>query len=86
MGTGSTTSVRDEFIADGAQSLTLYPYNNYIQSNITGSQYSLHTPHSFPDNFEIHMLNHLYTNTSSQTNTPNNNSGKFISPRIKYLK
>ena len=78
--------VQDEVNSAVAQAHTSYSYDNHIQSNIADSQYSLHTPHYFPDNFEIPMLNHSHTNTSSQTYTPTTNSGKLNSPSIKYLK
>ena len=61
----NTTPVQDEINSAVAQVLTSYTYDNSFQSNITDSHHSLHTPHSFPDNFEIPILNHTYSNTSA---------------------
>ena len=86
----NTTPVQDEINSAVAPILTSYTYDNSFQSNITDSHHSLHTPHSFPNNFEIPMLNHTYSNTSappSQVTDPVNHtslSTKF--PKVKYYK
>ena len=86
----NTTPVQDEINSAVAQVLTSYTYDNSFQSNITDSHHSLHTPHSFPDNLEIPMLNHTYSNTSAPpsqvTDLVNHTSLSTKFPKVKYYK
>ena len=86
----NTTPVQDEINSAVAQVLTSYTYDNSFQSNITDSHHSLHTPHYFPDNFEIPMLNHTYLNTSAPpsqvTDLVNHTSPSTKFPKVKYYK
>ena len=86
----NTTPVQDEINSAVAPILTSYTYDNSFQSNITDSHHSLHTPHSFPNNFEIPMLNHTYSNTSAPpsqvTDLVNHTSPSTTFPKVKYYK
>ena len=84
----NTTPVQDEINSAVAPILTSYTYDNSFQSNITDSHHSLHTPHSFPDNFAIPMLNHTDSNTSAPpsqvTDLVNHTSLSTKFPKVKY--
>ena len=86
----NTAPVQDEINSAVAQVLTSYTYDNPFQSNITDSHHSVHTPHSFPDNFEIPMLNHTYSNTSAHpsqdTDLVNLTPCKITSPSSNFHK
>ena len=86
----NTTLVQDEINSAVAQVLTSYTYDNSFQSNNTDTHYSLHTPHYFPDNYEIPMLNHTYSNTSAppsqDTDLVNHTPCKITFPSTKFTK
>ena len=86
----SRTPVHDEVNCAVAQVLTSYTNENPFQSNITDSHHLLHTPHYFPDNCDIPMLNHTYSDTaahpSQDTDRVNLTPCKITSPSSKFQK